>query len=334
MAKRFGLDGILDVGVGMQINETAQRSLLPGFNTWQEIVRRETNKKISARRVFIEQNVAVLPEIDCFELILRQSKVERIPAHVRVHHRLRVDRSPTFKELPSGFSVDVLELLECTALEELPEGLQVYSLDLTGCVNLKRWPQQVNFKSGFFSMADCSQLDAIPPWLKSVTELDVSGCTMLHQLSDDLIVTGSVDVHASGLTSLPAGCGSAQIRWRGVLINEMIAFHPEQLTSQMVLAEQNVERRRVMIEQMGMEKFFLDTSAQVLDTDTDSGGVRSLLCVPVADDEPIVCLNVTCPSTGRRYLLRVPPTLTTCHSAAAWIAGFEDPSLYLPLRET
>ena len=44
-------------------------------------------------------------------------------------------------------------------------------------------------------------------------------------------------------------------------------------------------------------------------------------------------MMVRCPSTGGRYLLRVPPTMKTCRQAVAWTAGFDDPSLYRPLVE-
>lgn len=32
-----------------------------------------------------------------------------------------------------------------------------------------------------------------------------------------------------------------------------------------------------------------------------------------------------CPSTGRRFLLGVPNQVGSCHAAAAWLAGFDDP---------
>jgi len=51
-------------------------------------------------------------------------------------------------------------------------------------------------------------------------------------------------------------------------------------------------------------------------------------------DEPLVCLSLVCPSTGHQYLLRVPPTMQTCHQAAAWIAGFDQPDAYHPIAES
>lgn len=124
------------------------------------------------------------------------------------------------------------------------------------------------------------------------------------------------------------------MRWRGVIVDEHIAFHPETITAQQVLEERNAERRRVMLERMGYEHFVAEARVQVLHQDWDAGGERRLLRVLFQGDEPLVCLGVRCPSTGRRYLIRVPPMMRQCHQAAAWIAGFDNPEDYRPLVET
>jgi hypothetical protein len=74
--------------------------------------------------------------------------------------------------------------------------------------------------------------------------------------------------------------------------------------------------------------------AEVLDRDRDAGGERRLLRVRVEGDEDLVCVAVICPSTGRQYLLRVPPAMKTCRQAVAWTAGFAHPDDYKPLVET
>ena len=66
----------------------------------------------------------------------------------------------------------------------------------------------------------------------------------------------------------------------------------------------------------------------------DRGGPRRLVRVELKNDEALVCVSVICPSTDRRYVIRVPPTMTTCHQAVAWVAGFDDPDEYQPLAET
>ena len=100
------------------------------------------------------------------------------------------------------------------------------------------------------------------------------------------------------------------------------------------MGQGNTEVRRIMLERMGYEQFLSQVAAETVDEDQDAGGRRRLLRVHMKNDEPLICLAVHDPSTGRRYLLRVPPTMGTCHQAAAWIAGFENPDYYYPVVET
>ena len=46
--------------------------------------------------------------------------------------------------------------------------------------------------------------------------------------------------------------------------------------------------------------------------------------MPIDDDEPIVMVHCTCPSTGREYWLRVAPEMTDCREALA--ASFQQPA--------
>ncbi len=59
-----------------------------------------------------------------------------------------------------------------------------------------------------------------------------------------------------------------------------------------------------------------------------------LLLPAVQRDEDLVCVSLNCPSTGRRYVLRVPPAIDTCRRAAAWLAGFDNADDYAPVLET
>ena len=125
-----------------------------------------------------------------------------------------------------------------------------------------------------------------------------------------------------------------QLRWRGVIVDERVAFRPELITADEILAEPNAERRRVLLERMGYDTFLAHAKATTLDEDRDAGGPRRLVRVPMKDDEDLVCVSVICPSTGRQYVIRVPPTVTTCHQAVAWVAGFADPDEYRPIAES
>ncbi len=107
-------------------------------------------------------------------------------------------------------------------------------------------------------------------------------------------------------------------------------FETPSLSGQEILKLNNVELRRVEIERIGYGKFLQEVGGIVKDRDRDAGGERQLIYVPFDDDEPFMVLKVTCPSTGHIHILRVPPYIRSCHQAAAWIAGFDNPDDYHP----
>jgi hypothetical protein len=83
-----------------------------------------------------------------------------------------------------------------------------------------------------------------------------------------------------------------------------------------------------------MEWFLENAHAIVVDQDFVGDSERRLLRIELDGEEDIVCVQVQCPSTGRRYFLRVPPDTSTCQQALAWTAGFSDPLDYQPAVET
>ena len=274
------------------------------------------------------------PGLCCFEINAKGSGLRALPPDLRVENRLDLSECRSLGALPAGLNVGSLVLQNCTALTALPEGLDVSFLDVTGCTSLCGWPEQAAVRVGRLVARDCSRLTTLPTWLTSLAQLDVSGCENLRHLPEGLRITSWLDIGGTGITSLPASLAGVRLRWRGVLVNERVVFHPETITGQEVLNAPNSEVRRVMLERMGYERFLNEVQAKVLDKDRDPGGERRLLRVPLRGDEDLVGLSVFCPSTGRQYILRVPPKTRTCHEAAAWIAGFDDPDDYRPLAET
>jgi hypothetical protein len=180
----------------------------------------------------------------------------------------------------------------------------------------------------------CLWLRELPPWLTQVAQLDLRDCENLRALPEGLQVSSWIDVAGTGLRGLPDSLQGVQVRWRGVPVDARIAFEPGTITAAEVLGERNVELRRVLLERMGYEAFLQHAQARIVDRDEDAGGERRLLRVPLPDDEDLVCVAVICPSTGRQYLIRVPPAMRSCRQAAAWIAGFDNPDDYRPVAET
>ncbi|MBC1238865.1 hypothetical protein GNE10_17295 [Nostoc sp. 2RC] len=190
------------------------------------------------------------------------------------------------------------------------DGMRVLGhLDLSGALELYNLPENLTCES-----------------------LDISDCVKLTTLAKGLHVTHWIELAGSGITSLPEGHGFV-LCWRGVQVNDAIAFASDSITGQDILNTDNVELRRILIERLGYERFLQQVGGLVRHRDRDAGGERQLICIPFEDDEPFMVLKVSCPSTGHTHILRVPPYMQTCHQAAAWIAGFDNPDDYNPAIE-
>lgn len=182
---------------------------------------------------------------------------------------------------------------------------------------------------GHLNLSSAQSLYALPENL-TCESLDISDCVNLTTLPKGLHVTRWIELAGSGITQLPKGHGF-MLRWRGVQVSDVIAFAT--YTGQDILNVENVELRRVLIERLGYETFLQQVGGVVRDRDTDAGGERQLVCIAFEDDESLMLLKVTCPSTRHLHVLRVPPDMRTCHQAAAWIAGFDNADDYNPAIE-
>lgn len=284
------------------------------------------------------RDIRQLPSaLSAWELRLCDTPLVELPEDLSVECRLDLSGCDRLERLPSGLTVGTLILRNCTALTALPERLDVWFLDLTGCWAFAGWPTRCRIHGGRLQLRGCTALSQLPPGVTTLSALNVRDCPRLETLPDDLVVTGWLDLAHSGLTresQLPAGLERTQLRWAGVNVDRRIAFHPESISVDEVLSEKNAERRRVLLDRYGFGRFLQDSRASRLDNDRDPGGERQLLRVAIQGDEDLVALSCHCPSTGRQYLIRVPPTTRSCHQAAAWIAGFDDPAAYRPIRET
>jgi hypothetical protein len=293
------------------------------------------NLHVTGRLDLSETLVESLPDgLQCYELDLSRSRIRTLPANLRVAYRLNLEGCTGLESLPAGLKVGMLNLKGCTNLRALPEGLDVYFLDITGCVRLTGWPRHGSVQIGRLVARNCTNLQSLPPYLTNIAHLDLTGCSRLTTLPEGISVSSWLDLTGTEIRTLPASLQGVRLRWRGLFVNERIVLRPETLTAREVLAERNVELRRIMVERMGHDRFIAEAKARVLDTDRDAGGERRLLRVQMPGDEDLVCLAVSCPSTGRKYMLRVPPTTRTCHQAAAWIAGFDNPDDYHPIAES
>lgn len=279
--------------------------------------------------------LSALPDgLRAFSLNLSKTAITKLPLDLQIEFKIDLSDCAALESLPRGLKTGSLVLGRCLALRALPEGVEVNFLTLDGCANLEQWPESAHVTIGSVSARDCVSLARLPTTLQSLTNLDLRGCRRIDALPSGLRLTGWLDLAGTGIRSLPDSLRGVRLRWRGVEINAQIAFFPETLTVAQILAEPNAEVRRVMLERHGIDNFMREADAHVLDEDTDPGGPRRLLRVPMPGDEDLVCVSLLCPSTARQYLIRVPPDTKTCHAAVAWTAGYDNPGDYHPLVET
>lgn len=235
--------------------------------------------------------------------------------------------------MPEGLRVDNLLLRGCTSLESLPETLHARSLDISDCSRLSEIPEGAAAGLRRLTARNCARLAKLPANLR-VTHLDISGCERLSEIPDGVRVASALDLAGTAVGSLPPSLSTVWLYWRGVPVDQRVAFSPETITAHETLRERNVAMRRVLLERMGLNRFIAETHGEELDADHDTGGKRRLLRIPLDGEDALVCVVVRCPSTGQQYVLRVPPHIRSCRQAVAWTAGFDDAELYRPLVET
>ena len=95
------------------------------------------------------------------------------------------------------------------------------------------------------------RLNSLPASL-SVSRLDITDCVNLRSLPDGLRVASRIEIANTGLDQLPESLHAVSLRWRGVSISPRIAFQPESITVDEILAETNAELRRVLLERFGL----------------------------------------------------------------------------------
>ncbi|MEG3966849.1 leucine-rich repeat domain-containing protein [Microcoleus sp. T2B6] len=129
-------------------------------------------------------------------------------------------------------------------------------------------------------------------------------------------------LHAEAEPAIEFADGWNFYYYHGVRLPENYGqIHPNQWQSQWLLAEDNAELRRVLIEGIGYDRICQELQAKQI----DSWQEYTLLQIDNADVEPICLLKMTCPSTGFIHALRVPPNVTSAREAIRWVNWDIDP---------
>ncbi|MEC4991685.1 MAG: hypothetical protein SAJ37_23365, partial [Oscillatoria sp. PMC 1068.18] len=124
-------------------------------------------------------------------------------------------------------------------------------------------------------------------------------------------------LHAENTPAIEFSDGFKVYAYHGVTLPEKYGkVSPNSWKSKWLLEEDNAELRRVLIQGIGYEKICQDLQTICL----DSWQEYELLKINnELDIEPIQLLKMTCPSTRRIHVLRVPPTLQTAQEAITWV---------------
>ena len=123
--------------------------------------------------------------------------------------------------------------------------------------------------------------------------------------------------------------------WRGIRVPQEAIESPETLTLPQILDEENLERRRVLVERMGYERYIARTGGRMIAEDRYGRLWQCTLGDDLGDALLVEVQNSTPEPDGtfRRYFLRVPPRMRSPHEAVAWTFGLQ-PSEYAPLAES
>lgn len=104
----------------------------------------------------------------------------------------------------------------------------------------------------------------------------------------------------------------------GIRLNRQIVMEPETQTVEQIQKESNEEVRLIRIERYGYEKYLEAVEAELIDENrNDIEGTLEFLLA----GKDITVLLTRCPSTGKRFSLRVPVTIKSCNDAQLWLSS-------------
>lgn len=127
-------------------------------------------------------------------------------------------------------------------------------------------------------------------------------------------------MHSDTQAAIAYGDGWSIWASHGVMVPQQVIEAPHTLTVEQIVAEPNAQVKSVMLERYGMETFMKNANAKQIDA-SDFG---KLITADIGETDPLVMVQVTCPSTDHDYLLRVPPHMKRAREAVAWTFDMEE----------
>ncbi len=266
-------------------------------------------------------------------LIVQECPKVILPKWLSVRGTLILDKL-MHKEIHTQFRCRLLQFKNMSRLKAVTTAFHVKErVTFRHCPALRSLPTQGG-RADRLELIDCTAITTLPSKLNVNGTIDLTGCTRFTAFPADMVFEGNLNVSETALTTLPSGMKQCRVIWRDHHIPQRYYFEFDKVDPLEILREANAEVRRLVFEKMGAKTFFAGAPHRVLDQDRDTGGVRRLLSFQLSANRTLMFLHCFCPSTGRQYLLGLPPTIRTCHQGAAWLAGFDNPDDYKPTQET
>jgi len=158
------------------------------------------------------------------------------------------------------------------------------------------------------------------------------------------VVNGKI--HRADGPAVITSTGGRLFYWKNVHIQPSLWKSKDTISVAEILAIQNSEVRRCMVEMIGYAELVRrgGSDFKIIDEDKETGAILYRLEMPKDDaKEPVVVVKVLDGTPmkdtngniyRKEYFLRVPPKYKTCKDAIAWTFGME-PDEYIRLeRET
>jgi hypothetical protein len=125
-----------------------------------------------------------------------------------------------------------------------------------------------------------------------------------------------------------------KIYWiHGVRVNRKIVEKPRTLTYKDLFRTWNVEVRRIMFERRFPDGLSKMKGIKIVEEEKSINQHNILFDLRLKQKVRARVLQVTCPSTSRKYLLTVPPRIKSLRRAIAWTFGLHEKQ-YRPLLES
>lgn len=201
--------------------------------------------------------------------------------------------------LETALRAPVLSLSRCPELERIQGSLKSLRLHLRNCPKLTTFTAPAEPLECLY-IENAPNLTALPEELRFLgnpAEMILRGCSALTGFPDGLQALKAapppprpqappsppspdwliVEADPCPVGKVPPWNFPWRLRVRRVLLDPATVLNPEGINPLLVLTHANAEVRRILLENLGMERLETSLPHLVLDTDSDAGGQRRLI---------------------------------------------------------